>query len=431
MGYFNIGEYIGDPRQVSESVNTYPDLDRLRDSYFDKYYKNYDWKDYIRLIKYFDNSLFKMIKDFTPAKSSLATGVVIKQHLLERNKQRPAQVEISQHDYSGSVYSQQVWDPIVQDTYISNSKINKIEGGAGGTFNDVNNLGSNPEGQSQGFTNDLAPFVTQSWVYRTEGISGSIFVTQSTQDEFYNGELNGSTIITTNGDLNSTIVVETANVTEGFIAPYIDVTQGGYNEFPGGNGQFRYTTIGTDGIGGYAITQLFFSQNDSNVIERFNYTINYEQPGYRVGDILQIRTRNGNYPGIYNFVIQSVSYGSNQFNMVFDIEPYPIYGYSNDWLSTDDTPGFSIEFVFDPSITNLQSNILGDEPLQNNAVDSRLSTIFDDIDYSTGLITPTNMNVIGTNEATKATVPDSNYSQTAWTRGRYKGSRGSSLDFNQ
>jgi len=79
-----------------------------------------------------------MIKDFTPAKSGLSTGVVIKQHLLERNKQRPAQVEISQHDYSGSIYSQQIWDPITSDTYISNSRISEINGGAGGIFNNLN-----------------------------------------------------------------------------------------------------------------------------------------------------------------------------------------------------------------------------------------------------------------------------------------------------
>lgn len=42
--------------------------------------------DYIRLIKFYDNSLFKMIKDFTPVKSGLATGIVIKQTFLERNK---------------------------------------------------------------------------------------------------------------------------------------------------------------------------------------------------------------------------------------------------------------------------------------------------------------------------------------------------------
>ncbi|MFY7883502.1 MAG: hypothetical protein ACOVOV_01515, partial [Dolichospermum sp.] len=81
IGYFNIGEFIGDPRQRSSSATSYPDLDRLRNEYFEKYTSNYDLNDYIRLIKYFDNSLFKMIKDFVPARTSLASGVVIKQTL--------------------------------------------------------------------------------------------------------------------------------------------------------------------------------------------------------------------------------------------------------------------------------------------------------------------------------------------------------------
>ena len=57
IGAFNIGDYIGDPRQVSESSYTYPDLDALRDEYFLKYTSNYDWNDFIRLVKFFDNSL--------------------------------------------------------------------------------------------------------------------------------------------------------------------------------------------------------------------------------------------------------------------------------------------------------------------------------------------------------------------------------------
>ena len=105
FGYFNIGEYIGDPSYVSESRTSYNSLDKLRDTYFEKYYKNYNWNDYIRLIKYFDNSLFKMIKDFVPAKSGLTTGVVIKQHLLERNRQRPANLSFEQLTYSGSITS--------------------------------------------------------------------------------------------------------------------------------------------------------------------------------------------------------------------------------------------------------------------------------------------------------------------------------------
>ena len=86
LGSFNIGQYIGDPRQVSSSLNYYPDFNVLRDEYFSKYTHSYDLWDYMRLIKFYDNSLFKMIKDFTPARTSLATGIVIKPTLLERCK---------------------------------------------------------------------------------------------------------------------------------------------------------------------------------------------------------------------------------------------------------------------------------------------------------------------------------------------------------
>ena len=87
LGSFNLGSYIGDPRYlISGSLNYYSDLNKLRDYYFSKYTHNYDLNDYIRLIKFYDNSLFKMIKDFTPARAGLASGIVIKQTLLERNR---------------------------------------------------------------------------------------------------------------------------------------------------------------------------------------------------------------------------------------------------------------------------------------------------------------------------------------------------------
>ena len=93
LGYFNMGDYIGDPRQRSSSLDYYPDLNKLRNDYFEKYLKNYDLVDFVRLIKFFDNSLFKMIKDFIPARTSLASGLVIKQHLLERNKYPQPQLD--------------------------------------------------------------------------------------------------------------------------------------------------------------------------------------------------------------------------------------------------------------------------------------------------------------------------------------------------
>jgi hypothetical protein len=42
--------------------------------------------DIVKLLSYFDSSLFKMLKDFVPAKTLLHTGLVIKPHILERNK---------------------------------------------------------------------------------------------------------------------------------------------------------------------------------------------------------------------------------------------------------------------------------------------------------------------------------------------------------
>ncbi len=196
FGYLNIGEYIGDPRQFNSSSYSYPDLNELRDSYFEKYYKNYNWKDYIRLIKYFDNSLFKMVQDFVPASSGLASGVVIKQHLLERNKQRPPQVETSQHDYSASIES------------------GFISGGTGGVLDNLNVLGSSPEGQSEGFVNKTLPFVTQSWVYDVDTPQGPFVLTQSSQEEFYDGEFSGSEFTATTGELNDENTNKKASVLE-------------------------------------------------------------------------------------------------------------------------------------------------------------------------------------------------------------------------
>ena len=197
MGYFNIGDYIGDPRLISSSDKSYPDLDVLRDAYFEKYITNYNVTDFVRLIKFFDNSLFKMIEDFTPARTSLSSGVVIKQHLLERNRQRPAQVTSSFEQYSGSVrnlpknYSLGSTDyPQYSD---SGSAIYKFSGGTAGSFEPFNSLKTTVSG-SLGLGTDNRYFVTQSWDESWMTFSGSAPIDRSDQREFYNGEFSGSVI---------------------------------------------------------------------------------------------------------------------------------------------------------------------------------------------------------------------------------------------
>jgi hypothetical protein len=47
-----------------------------------------------------------MIRDFVPARTSLASGIVVKQHLLERNKYAQPQMSHTLLEISGSVKPQ-------------------------------------------------------------------------------------------------------------------------------------------------------------------------------------------------------------------------------------------------------------------------------------------------------------------------------------
>jgi len=217
IGYFNIGELIGDPRLRSSSATYYPDLNALRDAYFEKYTKNYDLNDFIRLIKFFDNSLFKMIKDFVPARTSLASGVVVKQHLLERNKYPQPQVD----NYSTIAYytsgsqnpsgSSNNTPLTFQNIAVSGTvnpqwndynpgTIENFSGGTGGTFEMFNGVDTSPYGPNGTGPQNIF-FITQSWIDTFITPSGSASVTHDAQDEFYDGEFSGSVLTITTQSL--------------------------------------------------------------------------------------------------------------------------------------------------------------------------------------------------------------------------------------
>jgi hypothetical protein len=96
---WNMDDFIGDPRfQYSGS---YPTLEIERNTYLSPLSASLvpftgsagsgsigatNYNDFIRLIQFFDNSLFKMLKDYVPARTSLSTGVTISSPILERNK---------------------------------------------------------------------------------------------------------------------------------------------------------------------------------------------------------------------------------------------------------------------------------------------------------------------------------------------------------
>ena len=101
LGFFDIDQYIGDPTLASSS--SYPQLNELRDFYFKKYYKSQNIFDIVKLLSYYDSSLFKMLKDFVPAKTKLNTGLVLKPHILERNKTEKFEPSFTYIDHSGSI----------------------------------------------------------------------------------------------------------------------------------------------------------------------------------------------------------------------------------------------------------------------------------------------------------------------------------------
>jgi hypothetical protein len=211
IGYYNIGEYIGDPRFRSSSALTYPELDTLRNEYFEKYTKNYNLVDFIRLIKFFDNSLFKMIKDFVPARTSLASGIIIKQHILERNRYPQPQVDT----YSTIAYTTSGSNNNIpftsQDISVTGTlapqwngyqpgTVENFSGGPAGVFNPYNSVLTSPYGENGTGPNNIY-FLTQSWSESIATISGSVVMLHSTQDEFYNGEFSGSVLTVTTQSL--------------------------------------------------------------------------------------------------------------------------------------------------------------------------------------------------------------------------------------
>ncbi len=160
---FNIDDYIGDPRDSYKSE--YTSLEKHRKVVLGNL-DRYDLMDYIRLIRFFDNALFRIVKDFIPGRSTAITGIIIKPHKLERNKAKHVSVSTIFQDYSGSI-----------DTAF-------MDGTHGGSYTQL---------------------VERSTAYAERIVvpSGSAMTFRHNYEEpKFNGELSGSRIRISNGELN-------------------------------------------------------------------------------------------------------------------------------------------------------------------------------------------------------------------------------------
>jgi hypothetical protein len=176
-GTFNIDQYIGDPRYMyRDEYRTISgsNLD-LQAQQILSGSESYGIYDFVRLIKFFDNQLFKMIKDFTPARTTTTTGIIIKPHVLNRSKIKATSLEWSRPEYSGSI-----------DTAF-------IQGTEGGTV--TSSL-------------DTTHTVTIST------LSGSVQKVINNNSPEFNGELGGSVLTVTTQSLNPGNIYRKATYTD-------------------------------------------------------------------------------------------------------------------------------------------------------------------------------------------------------------------------
>jgi hypothetical protein len=146
---FSLDDYIGDPRLMESS--SYDALDIQKQEYFinsGSITNRLDYKGFFELVKYFDNSLFKMLKDFVPARANALTGVTIKSPVLERNKikvYQPKATEEIVHDaeYAAPVISE---DRDYHYDKIVGNKSQFYTGEFNGSYTNINDVfeNSNP-----------------------------------------------------------------------------------------------------------------------------------------------------------------------------------------------------------------------------------------------------------------------------------------------
>ena len=163
-GYFNIMQLIGDPNlQYSSS---YTPLVEVSDTYFNaEYTSRYNVWDFIRVIKYYNNSLFKMLRDWVPARTSPSTGIVIKSHMLERNK----------YPRKEPTWSTSSYDADYLLLYLS--------GSSGGSVT-----------QSTAFLAGIPIQYNGTASIALTGSLGTVYMSSSNNVQQYNGEFSGSYI---------------------------------------------------------------------------------------------------------------------------------------------------------------------------------------------------------------------------------------------
>lgn len=440
----------------------------------------WDFSAYIRYIKFLDSSLFSMVKDFIPARTSTATGVIIKPTIKERNRQRPAHLFTHNATYSGSVDTQYYdWNgtryikKAIGD-YDARIKTGSFEwaGSTAGGWNNSNqtqfmsgssfllpwelsrDLATPVEGLIQYWSESVYTQMGYAQQYAQTGSKiiedGNHKVIHNTQDEFYNGIFKQTGI----GNFDNYLIREMATDSSNDGAGVIRTDNNRFNPYKTPS-DVEFVLTKTNAT---TPTELIDALNAGAEMILFNEggLGNVVSIAIKSGDgvtlpLKDVLLANGN---ILDLSIGTAPTPANVGNAT-TLPFYPAYvGFDVIGGESGVTNYYLLELIniinynapFDPDLLLTQPGPWAYNeynPLINNSSDPqagftnyngiRKSLFMMDADYSPSSVEPSipiNWIQLGSGSASRAPVQDSYYNSRWWLNSRYWGVRNSSPDFN-
>lgn len=374
-GSYNIDNYIGDPRHSRN--RKYYDLLPVASTVVGNL-ERYDVYDFVRLIKFYDNQLFKMIKDFVPARAVTDSGIIIKPHLLERSKYPVPGFDNTRSEHSASI------------------ELGNLTGSDGGV------LGSISTTYTETITSPL----------------GIVDTLKDTQEAKYTGELDGTALTITTGELNDEspfkeIVYPFTNYST--VYEYIGVDEANYiYGYPISSGQA--SVLWTLGKGG-----AYFASHLKMRLSPATGSINLEDSFRQGVDTVTI-----------GGVIYYVDYATIQGSQVLvTLKPdTTTLGFSpNPALLPITQSNSHVEFTIDPYIP-AKFNNSDYNALLNNATISTNSAKVQKVDYSSGVLTPHNIDALRSGSAQPADLQEYVYNSNGFISSRYVGKQLRGTQFN-
>lgn len=198
-GISDVNQIIGDPRLFKTGGNKYLKLEQASINLIPEVIGSYSIMDYINFTKTLNNSLFKMLRDFVPANTVISSGIIIKQHILERNKTSPLDVDYEDITHVTTLKSAPRDYKEGDETYPSDdrkygSSVEVTSGGTAGAPEMYNTIDNHPYYAGKWASEDVRDWnfgednLIQDWSQFHPSIVGLVEEKRDNQREFYDGE---------------------------------------------------------------------------------------------------------------------------------------------------------------------------------------------------------------------------------------------------